>query len=111
MNFAARGKRKVCHSEGLLLARGISLFLAFKPGEIPHFVRNDKKALLRQTRLLQKRFRYAETAALLMSDSISERKITTPSVEPSAASSARSGCGIKPITFRPPLHLPPTSAS
>src|SRR5450759_1035188 len=111
MNLAARGKRKVCHFEGLPLARGISLFLAFKPGEIHHFVRNDKKALLRQTRLLQKRFRYAETAACLMSDSISERKITSPSADPSAASTARSGCGISPTTLRSRLHMPAIFAS
>src|ERR1700733_3386025 len=54
---------------------------------------------------------YAETAACRMSDSISERKITKPSAEPIGASTARSGCGIRPSTLRSRLHTPAMFAS
>ena len=40
------------------------------------------------------------------SASTMERKIVRPSVEPSAASTARSGCGMRPATLRPRLQMP-----
>src|SRR5580658_1862832 len=40
-----------------------------------------------------------------------DSKIFTPSVHPSSASAARSGCGIMPTTLRPGLQMPATLSS
>ncbi len=40
-----------------------------------------------------------------------ERKMTSPSAEPSGVSTARSGCGIIPRTFRSRLQIPAMPAS
>ena len=44
--------------------------------------------------------------AAVASDSTSDWKITKPSAEPSADSTARSGCGIRPATLRSRLQMP-----
>src|SRR6202046_756373 len=56
---------------------------------------------------------YAETRSAARREKLStiERKITKPSDDPSASSTARSGCGISPTTFRSWLQIPAMAAS